>query len=123
MPLKIEQLESNIMVVTYIGQMDITEHWAEYNKTIAPFCNELEPDSAHVIHHLSQIDIDFTDMIKWLQSMQSRRTEHLLAPNMKQYFVGGNQWTTSLSNWIKKQDGIKIPIFTNLHQAVTYINQ
>lgn len=121
MTLHIERLEKDIILVNYIGGLNLVEHRTEYKKTIVPACEENEPDPTHVIHNVTQLEMGFTDMLKWIESMQTRRTSELLAPTMRQYWVGNNQWVKSMNTWMKKHDGQTIPVFTEVQQAVDYI--
>jgi len=121
--LTIDQPTSHILVINYIGELDLTEHSAAFEKTVAPACESVEPAPLHVIHNLEKLDIDFGAMVKWMETMQTRRTGRLLPYNMKQYFIGHNQWAESLTRWMEKQDGLSIPIFNSLDAALAFLQQ
>jgi hypothetical protein len=69
-----------------------------------------------------QFDWDFQQFVKYLTLAAERRKNQGFPPNLVQHYVGQNQWLQNFRNWIDKRYGDQISTFSNLEDALQFID-
>jgi len=122
MPITSEQIEHNILVVTFDGKCPVDDISKVFLNNVFPLCDDLAPDTMHILYDITKLDWTFSEFVAYLNSVKERRAQNIVPENISQYFLGTNEWADSLRDWLLKQYGMEMGFFTELDSALKYIH-
>ena len=120
MPVLYDRIDTDILMVTYDGQIT-AEDAAQPLKKLIEVSQEISPVMLHLIYDVRTIDMKFNDFVAYVSHAAERRREGIIPANIKQHIIGTNQWMQSLRNWFNKQYEVEMPLFTDLESALSFI--
>lgn len=112
----------NVTKISGVIQADeLNTHIGNYLET---YVRPKAPAIVHTIYDVRELTWSFIEFTRYLGMVAERRNTNRLPTNLRQYFLGSNQWITSFEAWsAKQQNQVVYKTFNDLDMALDYIRQ
>jgi hypothetical protein len=122
-PITIEyRHDQHIAIAAMIGNLAAEEIDTTLRGELGQFIQQHSPERVDIIFDVRQFDWDFQQFVKYLTLAAERRKNQGFPPNLVQHYVGQNEWLQNFRNWIDKRYGDQISTFSNLEDALQFID-
>ncbi|MEL7434039.1 MAG: hypothetical protein AAFN11_08820, partial [Chloroflexota bacterium] len=83
-----------------------------------------QPIELHAIYDVTEFDWTFDQFISYIKTKNAsvELEEQNDVGTLREHFVGRNNWVSNLRTWWQKKQQKQTTAFTNLDDAINYIN-
>lgn len=122
MPIEIDRIQDNIILFKMIGNIPADDIVKAIEDNLTSVVRT-QPIELHAIYDVTEFDWSFDQFINYIKTKNaSVELGEQEVGTVHEHFVGRNSWVINLRTWWQKKLQKQTTAFTNLDDAINYIN-
>ncbi|MEM9954276.1 MAG: hypothetical protein AAF846_21885 [Chloroflexota bacterium] len=119
MPIEIEYIDDNIIIMRMIGFLTNDEITTTIEKEVRQRVAGKPDFTLHAIYDVTEFEWSFAEFINYIKQRAPERSRENEG-TVHEHFVGNSQWVQQLRTWWQKQLGKETTAFISMDDAIAY---